>query len=111
FFQPHQHTEIRMQLSLLLKGIMSLRLLPLKDGKGRIPACEVLIPTPTIVELIRAGKIDEIEYYIKDGALYQMQGFDQALLNLYKDNKITKEVALSYADRKNELSMSFKELG
>lgn len=109
FFQPHQHQEIRMQLSLLLKGILSLRLVPLKDGSGRIPATEVLIPTPTIVELIREGKIDEIEYYIKDGKLYEMQTFDQALLELYKKDLITKETALMYAERKNELAMNIKQ--
>ncbi|MFH1479455.1 MAG: PilT/PilU family type 4a pilus ATPase [Candidatus Omnitrophota bacterium] len=110
FFQPHQHNEIRMQLSLLLKGIASLRLIPLKDGSGRIPACEVLIPTPTIVELIREGKLDEIEYYIKNGALYGMQTFDQALVAYYKKGLITEETALNYADRKNEVVMSLKEL-
>ncbi|MFC1624512.1 type IV pilus twitching motility protein PilT [Candidatus Omnitrophota bacterium] len=110
FFQPHQHMEIRMQLSLLLKGILSLRLAPLKDGKGRVPACEVLIPTPTIVELIREGKIDEIEYYIKDGALYGMQTFDQVLLGLYKEGLITEETVLAYAERKNEVQMNLKEL-
>jgi len=110
FFQPHQHAEIRMQLSLLLKGILSLRLMPLLDGSGRVPACEVLISTPTIVELIREGKIDEIEYYIKDGGLYGMQTFDHALLSLYKEKKISEETALAYADRRNELIMNIKEL-
>jgi len=106
FFQPHQHREIRMQLSLLLKGVLSLRLAPLKDGSGRIPACEILISTPTIVELIREGKIDEIEYYIKDGSLYGMQTFDQALVHLCQSNKISKETALAYAERKSEVSMN-----
>lgn len=110
FFQPHQHAEIMMQLSLLLKGIMSLRLVPLKDESGRVPACEVLISTPTIVELIREGKLDEIEYYIKDGSLYGMQSFDQALLELCKKGLITKDVAVSYAERKNEFLMNLKDL-
>lgn len=110
FFQPHQHAEIRMQLSLLIKGILSLRLIPLKDGGGRVPAIEVLIATPTIVELIREGKINEIEYYIKDGSLYGMQAFDQVLISLYKDGKITRDTAILYAERKNEVSMSLKEL-
>ncbi len=105
FFQPHQHAEIRMQLSLLLKGIVSLRLVPLRGGTGRVPVCEILIPTPTIVELIREGKIEEIEYYIKDGSLYGMQTFDQALLILYKSGNITKDTALAYAERKNEMLM------
>lgn len=110
FFQPHQHSEIRMQLSLLLKGIISLRLVPLKDQKGRIPACEVLIATPTIVELIRDGKIEGIEHYIKDGGLYGMQTFDQALLNLYRKGLIAKETAVTYSERRNEMIMDLKEL-
>jgi twitching motility protein PilT len=110
FFQPHQHQEIRMQLSLLLKGILSLRLVPLKDGGGRIPATETLIITPTMVELIREGKFEEIEYYIKDGGLYGMQTFDQTLLGLYKKGFITKETVIAYAERKNEVTMTLKEL-
>ncbi len=108
FFQPHQHPEIRMQLSLLLKGIVSLRLVPLKDGSGLVPACEVLILSPTIAELIKEGKVDEIETYVKEGDLYGMQTFDQALLKLYRADKITKETALLYAERKNELLMKIK---
>jgi len=110
FFQPHQHAEIRMQLSLLLKGIMSLRLVPLQDGSGRMPAAEVLIPTPTIIELMREGKIHEIEYYIKDGGMYGMQTFNQVLLDLYRAGKITKEVAINFAEKKDELMMGLKEL-
>jgi len=110
FFQPHQHAEIRMQLSLLLKGIMSLRLVPLQDGTGRMPAAEVLIPTPTIMDLIREGKVHEIEYYIKDGGMYGMQTFNQVLLDLYRAGRITKETAVNFAERKDELIMGLKEL-
>lgn len=110
FFQPHQHNEIRMRLSLLLRGVLSLRLVPLKDGSGRIPAYEVLISTPTIVELIREGKLNEIEYYIKDGSLYGMQTFDQNLFELCKKGLIAKDVAINYAERKNELTMNLRDL-
>jgi len=110
FFQPHQHAEIRMQLSLLLKGIMSLRLVPLQDSSGRVPASEVLIPTPTIVDLMREGKIHEIEYYLKDGGMYGMQTFNQVLLDLYRQGKITKETAVNFAEKKDELIMGLREL-
>ncbi len=109
FFQPHQHAEIRMQLSLLLKGILSLRLIPLKDGSGRVPACEILMPTPTIVELIREGKLDEIEYYMKDGKHYGMQTFDQVLVDLCKSGKIDKDTAIAYSERKSEVEMNMRE--
>ncbi|MEK6732079.1 MAG: PilT/PilU family type 4a pilus ATPase [Candidatus Omnitrophota bacterium] len=110
FFQPHQHNEIRMQISLLLKGIISMRLVPLKDGTGRVPAYEVLMPTPTIVDLIREGKVHEIEYYIKDGGMYGMQTFNQVLLDLYRQGKITKETAVNFAEKKDELIMGLKDL-
>jgi twitching motility protein PilT len=110
FFQPHQHNEIRMQISLLLKGIISMRLVPLKDGTGRVPASEVLMPTPTIVDLIREGKVHEIEYYIKDGGMYGMQTFNQVLLDLYRQGKITKETAVNFAEKKDELIMGLKDL-
>ena len=110
FFQPHQHAEVRMQLSLLLKGIMSLRLVPLKDGTGRVPATEVLIPTPTIVDLMKEGKIHEIEYYLKDGGMHGMQTFNQVLLDLCRAGKITKETAINFAEKKDELIMGLKDL-
>lgn len=65
FFPPYQHQQIRNQLSYLLKGIISLRLIPLKDKSGRIPAYEVMLLTPTISRLIREGKDFEIPSILK----------------------------------------------
>ncbi|MFH1355421.1 MAG: PilT/PilU family type 4a pilus ATPase, partial [Candidatus Omnitrophota bacterium] len=73
FFPPHQHQEVRNQLATLLKGIISLRLIPRKDGKGRIPAYEVMLLTPTISRLIREGTIWEIPKYIEQGDVFGMQ--------------------------------------
>jgi twitching motility protein PilT len=108
FFPPHQHPQIRTQLSTLLKGVISLRLIPLKDGTGRIPAYEVMTLTPTISRLIREGKIWEMSGYIEDGEVFGMQSFDQSLLRLIRENKITEEDAINFADKKDEFMLALK---
>jgi twitching motility protein PilT len=108
FFPPHQHTEIRTQLSSLLKGIISLRLLPLKDGPGRIPAYEAMLLTPTISRLIREGKAWEITPFIEDGTIFGMQSFNQSLVKLVREGKVTEEVAASYSDNKDEFILALK---
>jgi len=66
-FPPHQHQEVKNQLATLLKGVISLRLVPAKNGPGRVPAYETMLLTPTISRLIREGKVWEIPQYIDDG--------------------------------------------
>jgi twitching motility protein PilT len=108
FFPPHQHPQIRVQLSSLLKGVMSLRLTPLKDGPGRIPAYEIMLLTPTISRLIREGKIWEIPPYIEDGAVYGMQSFNQSLIKLVKEGKVSEEVACEFSDNKEEFILALR---
>lgn len=108
FFPPYQHHEVRLQLSLLLKGVISLRLIPRKDGKGRIPACEVMLLTPTIRGLIHDGLTVQIPSFIQDGAIFGMQTFNQALISLYKAGKITLEEARSNADNRDELDLALR---
>src|SRR3989338_2668272 len=108
FFPPHQHQEMRNQLSLLLKGVISLRLVPLKDGSGRIPAYEVMLLTPTISRLIRENKVWEMPQFIADGAVYGMQTFTQSLIKLVRDGKVSEEVAAEFADNKDEFMQTLK---
>jgi twitching motility protein PilT len=108
FFPPHQHQEVRNQLAALLKGVISLRLLPLKDGKGRIPAHEVMLLTPTVSRLIREGKIWEIPQFIEDGGIFGMQSFNQSLVKLVKEGKIGEEEAAEFSDSKDEFLLSLK---
>jgi twitching motility protein PilT len=107
-FPPHQHQEVRNQLSNLLKGIISLRLLPLKDGSGRIPAYEVMLLTPTISRLIREGKVWEIPQFISDGGIFGMQSFDQSLVKLVADGKVSEEDAAQFADNREEFMLALK---
>jgi len=104
-FPPHQHDEIRMHLSLLLKGIISQRLVPRCDIPGRIPALEIMIGTPTISSLIRENKINQLYQYIEAGSFFGMQSFHQSLARLYFEKKISLDTAREFADNPKELEL------
>ncbi|HPL83017.1 MAG TPA: PilT/PilU family type 4a pilus ATPase [Candidatus Omnitrophota bacterium] len=108
FFPPHQHQEVKNQLAALLKGVISLRLLPLKDGTGRVPAHEVMLLTPTVSRLIREGKIWEIPQFVEDGGIFGMQSFNQSLVKLVKEGKIGEEEAAEFSDSKDEFMLALK---
>ncbi len=108
FFPPHLHEEIRMQLSVILKGVISLRLLPRIDKPGRIPAYETMVVTPTVGRLIREGKIKEIQNFIDEGELFGMQSFKKSLVNLVKAGTVNEEVARIYAESKDEFNLELK---
>lgn len=97
-FPPSQQTQIRIQLSISLKGIIAQKLLPKING-GRIAAREVLINTPAVANLIRENKIAQIKSVIQTGAEEGMFTFDQNLKKLYEEGLITKETALAHMSR------------
>ena len=108
FFPPHQHDQVRSQLSSLLKGVISLRLVPFKDHAGRIPAYETMLLTPTVSRLIREGKVWEIPSFIEDGNVFDMQSFSQSLVKLVKDGKVSEEEAIKFADSKEEFLLALR---
>ena len=108
FFPTHQHHEVRVQLALLLKGVISIRLISRKDGKGRVPACEIMMLTPTIRGLIHDGLTLQIPSFIQEGKVFGMQTFNQAILELYQTGKISLEAARNYADNRDELELALK---
>lgn len=108
FFPPHQHAEIRMQLSFLLKGVISLRLVPTSAGAGRVPACEAMVLTPTISRLLREGAFGDIPRFLEEGSLFGMQSFKQSLSGLVKAGKISPQEAYKYADSKEDLELEIK---
>ncbi|MCX5700617.1 MAG: PilT/PilU family type 4a pilus ATPase [Candidatus Omnitrophica bacterium] len=108
FFPPHQHQEIKNQLSSLLKGVISLRLVPRKDGVGRVPAQEIMLLTPTISRLIREGKIWEIPQFIEDGTIFGMQSFNQSLVKLVRDGLVSEDQAAEFADSKDEFILCLR---
>ncbi|MFA5039083.1 MAG: PilT/PilU family type 4a pilus ATPase [Candidatus Omnitrophota bacterium] len=108
FFPPHQHAEIRMQLSFLLKGVVSLRLVPNASGSGRVPACEAMVLTPTISRLLREGAFSDIPRFLEEGSLFGMESFKQSLAKLVKARKISPEEAYKYADSREDLELEIK---
>lgn len=109
-FPPYQHKQVRMQLSSVLKGIISMRLIPRADGKGRVPAVEVLVATAMIKDcVLDPDKTKTIPDVIEQGALhYGMQTFDQSILSLYKSGLITYEEALRRATNPDDFVLKVK---
>jgi len=108
FFPEERRQQLLMDLSLNLKGVISQRLLPVKEGKGRVPAVEVLLNSPLISDLIFKGDIHEIKEIMKKSRELGMQTFDQALFDLYEAGKISYEDALRFADSTNEVRLAIK---
>ncbi|MDA8171835.1 MAG: type IV pilus twitching motility protein PilT [Nitrospiraceae bacterium] len=110
FFPPYSQHQVRIQLASILRGIISLRLLPRADGGGRVPAVEVLIATSTIKDcMLDPGRTALIHDFIEQGSvLYGMQTFDQSLLELYQSGLITLEEAKRQASRPDDLLLKVK---
>lgn len=109
-FPPHHQKQIRIQLSQVLKAIISLRLVPRADGIGRVPAVEVMISTPYIRECIeQKEKTKFIREQIALGtSQYRMQTFDQSLFQLYKNGLITLDEALLRATNPDEFKLKIQ---
>lgn len=109
-FPPYQHKQVRIQLAAVLKGIISMRLMPKADGAGRVPAVEVLVATATIKDyVLDPDKTKLIPDVIAQGALhYGMQTFDQSLFGLFKSGLITYEEALRRATNPDDFALKVK---
>ena len=107
-FPPEQQQQIKMQLSTVLEGVVSQQLIPTSDGEGRVAALEIMTAAPAIRNLIREGKTHQIQSSIQTGAKFGMQTMDQDLIRLYKEGRISKEMALS---RCNDYDFTSKSVG
>jgi twitching motility protein PilT len=92
-FPAEQQSQVRMQLSIGLQGIVTQQLLPTADGQGRVVACEVLVPTPAVRNLIREGKTHQIYSAIQTSGSLGMQTMDAHLAQLVRMGKITRKLA------------------
>ena len=108
FFPEARRHQLLMDLSLNLKAVVSQRLIPLKEGKGRAAAVEVLLNSPLISDLIFKGEIHGIKEIMKKSRELGMQTFDQALFDLYEAGRIGFEDALRFADSTNEVRLNIK---
>lgn len=109
-FPPYQHKQVRIQLASVIKGIISMRLIPRADGKGRVPAVEVLVATATIRDCIMdPDKTKLIPDVIAQGKIhYGMQTFDQSLFDLFKSGLVTYEEAMRRATNPDDFALKVK---
>jgi twitching motility protein PilU len=108
FFPETAHRQLMMDISLNIRAIISQRLLIGTITKLRVPAVEIMLNTPYIAELIAKGNVGEIKRAMTESNDEGMVTFDQALLKLYLEGKITLEEAISNADSKNDLSLAIR---
>ena len=108
FFPEERRQQLLMDLSLNLRGLISQRLIPKKEDKGRVVAMEIMLNSPLISDLIFKGEVHEIKEIMKKSRELGMQTFDQALFDLYEADKISYEDALRNADSVNDLRLTIK---
>jgi len=108
FFPEERRHQLLMDLSLNTRAFISQRLIPKKEGKGRVAAMEVMINSPLISDLIFKGEVHEIKEIIAKSRDLGMQTFDQSLLDLYEADKITYEDTLRNADSVNDVRLKIK---
>jgi twitching motility protein PilU len=111
FFPEERRAQLLMDLSLNLKGMVSQRLIPRKESKGRVVAIEIMLNSPLISDLIFKGQVHEIKEIMKKSRELGMQTFDQALFDLHEADKISYEDALRNADSVNDLRLAIKLRG
>src|SRR6266536_5179775 len=102
-FPPHQQHQVRMQLSIARQGIVTQQLLPTADGSARVCACEVLVPTPAIRNLIREGKTHQIYSALQTSGAVGMQTMDSHLAQLVRSGKVNRKLAEQRASVPEEL--------
>ena len=111
FFPEERRPQLLMDLSLNLRAMVSQRLIPKRDGKGRVAAVEIMLNSPLISDLVFKGEVHEIKEVMKKSRELGMQTFDQALFELYDAGKISYEDALRNADSVNDLRLQIKLYG
>ena len=108
FFSEERRQQLLMDLSLNLRAFVSQRLIPKKEGKGRIAAVEIMLNSPLISDLIFKGEVQEIKEVMSRSRELGMQTFDQSLFDLYEAGQISYEDALRNADSVNDLRLKIK---
>ncbi len=109
-FQPHEKELVQQRLAKTLKAILSQKLVPTIDGKGRVCAIEILNVSPTVAQYIEEGRTGQIYQAIKEGASqWKMQTLNMALDKHYRAGKITEEMALDYAGIRSELRQMLRK--
>lgn len=108
FFPENLHELIRLQLSMNLAGVISLRLIRLKDNRGLVPAIELLMSTPSVKEILAEGRTRDLAKTLAEGSYYGTMTFNQSLLRLYEAGNISYEEALAASDNPDELKLQIR---
>jgi twitching motility protein PilU len=108
FFSEDRRSQLFMDLSLNLKGVVAQQLIPTPDGKARRVAMEVMLGTPLVQDYIRQGEIHKLKDVMKESTNLGMRTFDQSLFELYQAGEISYEDALRHADSSNEVRLKIK---
>ncbi len=112
FFPPHQQKQIRVSLAGSLKGIVSQRLLERADGRGRVPAVEILVMNGRVRDLVlNEDQTHMIHDIVAESGFYGMQTFDQALLGLYRSGLVTLEEARRAATNPHDFQIALQQAG
>ena len=107
-FQPQDRDHIRKQLANTLRGSISQKLLPKKDKSGRIPACEIMVVTPTIKDFIIKDELEQVYDLVKKGSYNDMITMNMSLIKLLKAGFISQETALEASDNKVEIEQMLR---
>ena len=108
FFPEERRPQLLMDLSLNLRGIISQRLIPKQDGKGRYAAVEIMLNTPLVSDMIFKGEVNELKEIMKKSREQGMQTFDQSLFDAFEANLISYDDAVRFADSANDLRLQIK---
>lgn len=100
--------NIRKQLAEILRGCVAQKLIQKKDGHGRIPACEIMVVTPTIKDFIIRDELEQVYDLVKKGSYNDMITMNMSLLQLIKEGLITQEIALDVSDNKVEMNQMLR---
>ena len=107
-FDPSDRDYVRSQLAQVLRGTVSQKLIPRIDSSERVPACEVLVVTPTVKDFIEKDKLEDIYELVKKGTFNNMITMNASLYKLYEKGFISEESAVAYSDNKNELQQMMR---
>ena len=102
-FPPHQQQQVRVQLATTLQGVVTQQLVPTVDGEGRVVACEIMVATPAIRNLIREGKVHQVYSAMQAGGRYGMQTMDMSLASHVKAGRVTQQMAYERCHDPEEL--------
>lgn len=107
-YEPQDRDNVRKQLAETLRACVAQKLLPLKSGHGRVPACEIMVVTPTIKDYIIKDELEQIYDLVKKGSYNDMITMNMSLLQLIKEGVITKETAIEVSDNKVEIEQMLR---